>query len=59
MKAGLFNPNFVYIPAAAHESDPEAFRRRMRRRRREMQAPAVESSANVRPLPAGKKQAKA
>lgn len=59
MKPSLLDPAFVYVPAAAHDSDPNAFRRRMRKRRREAQAAAEAARANVRPIVPAKRQAKA
>jgi hypothetical protein len=59
MKTGLLDPKFVYIPAASHHNDSRAFRRRMRRRQREAQAAAEAANANVQPIVAVKKQARA
>jgi hypothetical protein len=59
MKAGLLDPKFVYVPAASHDSDSRAFRRRMRRRQREAELAATAASANVQPIVPAKKRAKA
>jgi hypothetical protein len=56
MKTGLLDPGFRYIPAASHDNDSRAFRRRMRRRQREAQVAAEASRANVQPI-VTKKQA--
>jgi hypothetical protein len=58
MKTGLLDPGFRYIPAASHEADPQAFRRRQRERRRRAQAMAHEALKNVQPIALAKKQAK-